>query len=114
MKDFREAAEKRYPDLPYTPKNDEPMYSPHSARLFEQDRFVEGAKHGYSEAMKEHREFYHKVREMLVSFNKSSLTSAMVNLNDTHVVEFCSHKYDVLKKLKSFTDHEQSELPFKD
>jgi hypothetical protein len=111
MKDFREEAEKRYPDLPYTPKNDEPMYSPHSARLFEQDRFVEGAEHGYSEAMKEHREFYLQVRQFYRLVHQIGLRTFET---DEQARLYIDSTTSIEKHLAAFTDHEQSELPFKD
>jgi hypothetical protein len=64
MKDFTQAAEK------YASFNN-PMdgYDFNS----EKDAYIEGANHGYSEAMKEHRDFYKAVETYLTSENYDEL-----------------------------------------
>lgn len=93
MKDFREAAE----------KYEHSLVGEDSGLEYCKKDFIAGAEHGYSEAKKEQEEFKENVRQMLIHFNKSSLTLGTVTLEE-NIVKFCSYKHDVLRYLK---DNEQ-------
>jgi hypothetical protein len=86
MKDFREAAENHC--IKYSIADFE--------RGQAKTDFIYGCEHGYSEAMKEHREFYLAVREYMKEVGKCDPKSPLGKIQ---------------KHLQSFTEHEQKELP---
>ena len=104
MKDFTQAAEELYPDLLYVPSNEQPYYNRHQNRELEQVAFMAGASHGYSEVMKEHREFYLIVREYFAERELRYFDG--VHMSNAHKLE-----EKIKKALAAFTEHEQSELP---
>lgn len=67
--------------------------------------FTNGANHGYSLAMEQHRDFYLLVRELLKAMHFT--TTEEFNL-------FKKTEIGIKKHLAAFTEREQQSLPFKD
>jgi hypothetical protein len=69
---------------------------------------------GYDTAEGKHREFYLRVRQMLVHFNNASPLTLATLEDDEFVKYFTQERHEVLKHLAAFTEREQQSLPFKD
>jgi hypothetical protein len=107
--DFKEAAEKAFEKecesnmnfwLPREPEDEEVRYW--------KEIYVNGANHGYSEAMKEQREFRELVKEMIRRFELSGFMETQIDLSDGNAVNFAVYKSEIKKHLSSFTEQEQS------